>query len=273
MSSRSPTFYVWTEDWASRGSTEIGSALLNYLDLLDYDGINLIRLFCDGCAGQNKNSHIIHTLIYWLRRSPQHVTEITLTFPVRGHSFMAADRSFGRVEKILRKNPVITSKDEYIKIYNEVGTTKTLGKDWQIYDIKGLENIYKKVAGISDTKRISLKKIRKANQSTTEIKVTTYNHYRFQSGTEVGHSLLKKGKQDDQVPLNQVKYKHCLPDKKKKSLRHLMQENFGNNWESRADLIWYKNLLKPVSSDEEDRPEVEGGENCDCLHHEPAIPI
>lgn len=85
MSSRDPSFYVWTENLAGRGSTEIGSALLNYLDSLHYDcNISTIRLFCDGCAGQNKNSYIIHTLMFWLKnRSSETVREIIITFPVR----------------------------------------------------------------------------------------------------------------------------------------------------------------------------------------------
>ncbi|KAK4882697.1 hypothetical protein RN001_006016 [Aquatica leii] len=109
MSSRHPTFYVWTEDLAGRGATQIGSALLQHLENLNYKDINLIRLFCDGCGGQNKNSHIIHTLMYWLKnKAPENVVEIIITFPVRGHIFLPADRSFGRVEKILKRNPVIT---------------------------------------------------------------------------------------------------------------------------------------------------------------------
>lgn len=39
------------------------------------------------CGGQNKNSHIIHTLMHWLEnKSPEHLKEIIITFPVRGHS-------------------------------------------------------------------------------------------------------------------------------------------------------------------------------------------
>lgn len=59
-----------------------------------------------------------------------------ITFPLQGHSFMAADRCLGRVEQKLRQNPVITTKEEFIKIYLEVGITKRLKHDWKIYNIK-----------------------------------------------------------------------------------------------------------------------------------------
>lgn len=60
--------------------------------------------------------------MYWLKnKSPEHLTEI-MTFPVRRHSFLPVDRSFSRVEKILKRHPVITSKEKYIEMYLEVGS-------------------------------------------------------------------------------------------------------------------------------------------------------
>ncbi|CAH0560628.1 unnamed protein product [Brassicogethes aeneus] len=102
MDSKFPTFYTWTDDLAGRGSVEIGSALLAHLDTLDYEGNKVLRLFCDGCGGQNKNSHVIRALYHWLRvKSPKGVEEIQVTYPVRGHSFLPTGRVFGRIEKTL----------------------------------------------------------------------------------------------------------------------------------------------------------------------------
>ena len=59
-----PNFYVWTENLASRGSNEVGSALLHFLKHAQLnESLTKICLFCDGCGGQNKNSHILHMLI------------------------------------------------------------------------------------------------------------------------------------------------------------------------------------------------------------------
>ncbi|XP_045504864.1 uncharacterized protein LOC123701432 [Colias croceus] len=94
LKSKKPTFFTWNETQASRGSVEIGSALYTYLNGLDIPAeITTLRLFCDGCGGQNKNNHIIHMLLFWLHNNaPPHLRQINLTFPVRGHSFLPADR-------------------------------------------------------------------------------------------------------------------------------------------------------------------------------------
>lgn len=156
--SKHPTFFTWTEDQAGRGSSEIGSALLNYLDSLECENITTLRLFCDGCSGQNKNSHIIHSLYFWLRfKAPIHVTELLLVFPVRGHSFLPADRVFGRVEKLLRKEATISSREEYEKIYQNVGVVKRIGVDWRLFDLKQLQEGLKKVKGLSEKKDSSKK--------------------------------------------------------------------------------------------------------------------
>lgn len=55
-----PYFYVWDETQANRGSVEIGSALYSYLSSLDIpNNVKVLRLFCDGCGGQNKNSQYL----------------------------------------------------------------------------------------------------------------------------------------------------------------------------------------------------------------------
>lgn len=113
-----PLFYNWTETQAKRGATEIGSALLDFSKTHDFEGIHTIRLFCDDCGGQNTNSHIVHLLLFWLQKlSPENVEKIQLFFPVRGHSFLPADRVFRRVEKELRCHPIITTTEEYIQYY------------------------------------------------------------------------------------------------------------------------------------------------------------
>lgn len=89
-------FYECTEDLAGRGASQIDSTLLHYLQNLNVEEVNLIRLFCDGCAGENKNYHIIHTLMCWLKsQSPENVTEKSITFPVRRHSFLPSDKASG----------------------------------------------------------------------------------------------------------------------------------------------------------------------------------
>uniref|UniRef100_A0A6P7HCH0 Uncharacterized protein LOC114349094 n=1 Tax=Diabrotica virgifera virgifera TaxID=50390 RepID=A0A6P7HCH0_DIAVI len=146
MESRHPSFYTWDESQAKRGSTEVGSALLYHLRSLDLAGCETIGLFCDGCAGQNKNSYIMHVLACWLLESPASIQNIIIHFPVRGHSFLPADRAFGRVERFLKRKNVITSVEEYNEVYRNVGKVNVLGKDWFSYNIKNITNdLYNKI--------------------------------------------------------------------------------------------------------------------------------
>lgn len=66
VDTQKPEFCMWSEVQAVRGSTEVGSALLNFLSTYIFEElITNIRLFCDGCTGQNKNNHILHSLMYF----------------------------------------------------------------------------------------------------------------------------------------------------------------------------------------------------------------
>ena len=80
-----------------------------------------------GCGAQNKNNIVVQTLLYFLGTHTCSVEEIQITFAIMGHSFLPADRVFGRVEKKLRKKPTIANREEYYSVYEEVGeVTRTL---------------------------------------------------------------------------------------------------------------------------------------------------
>lgn len=78
IKAKEPIFYTWNEVQSGRGSNEVGSAVLDFLRNHEFaDNIRKIRFFSDGCGGQNKNSHMIHMLMWWLlNESPDSVNEI-----------------------------------------------------------------------------------------------------------------------------------------------------------------------------------------------------
>ena len=57
-------------------------------------------------------------------------------FPVCGHSYMPADRAFGRVEKILKRKETILLPQEYYEAFEEVGNVMKHGIDWGVYYFK-----------------------------------------------------------------------------------------------------------------------------------------
>lgn len=96
--------------------------------------------------------------MHWmLNNAPKELKQVELYFPVRGHSFLPADRVFGRVEKDLRKNTTVFIKDDYHKIYSLHGRVKILGKDWHLKDSKMLAEYYRPIKGIQNMKRIYFK--------------------------------------------------------------------------------------------------------------------
>lgn len=264
IDSRNPVFYSWDESQSARGSTEVGSSVYDYLKNMTFDdNIYHLRLFCDGCGGQNKNNHIVHMILFYLLNdSPPHLKDITLFFPVRGHSFLPADRVFGRLEKEIRKKSVITSKDEYQNIFEEFGNVRRLGEDWVLKDLKSLEAHYKKLDGIQSLKRIKFLKKRVRGTYTVEVK--THETYRFES-SEKPVPMLKKGKRHplslDDLELGQ----RPLNEKKKKDIKNLLTKQFGEEWFSLDELKWYKELLidDPNCGIAEDE-EMENND-CGCL--------
>ncbi|KAF2898139.1 hypothetical protein ILUMI_08037 [Ignelater luminosus] len=106
-----------------------------------------------GCAGQNKNSHIVHMLMTWLHNeAPPIIKNITLYLSVGGHLYMPADRVFGSVVK----NP-----EKYYELYSKIGLLRKLGTDWKIYNIKDALRSMNKIRGISEAKRILVKERQK----------------------------------------------------------------------------------------------------------------
>lgn len=291
LATKNPVFYTWTEEQAGKGSLEVSSALLSHLKNKDFHGNNILRLFCDGCISQNKNNIVLRTLVHFLQTSETSISKIILFFPVRGHSFLPADRVFGRTEKILRRKAVLVSKDEYYECYNSVGKIKTIGIDWDLLDTKSLNTYYKDLANISDLKRIVIKVKEDGDVLESEKKVTKKNNtgrpirkrsntdeksvivrglqnYRFDSENEKYISLRKKGNVNlNNVQLQKVPLCHPITSDKKKDVDKLLKKLFGDSWASENidnRLDWYKTVLFDTPSAENNVEE----EICDCLENE-----
>ncbi|CAH1101892.1 unnamed protein product [Psylliodes chrysocephalus] len=138
------------------------------------------------------------------------------------------------MEKCLRKNPTILSKDKYFEKYSEFGTVKELGIDWNLYDIKNLQDCLKKIVGISDYKRILIKKSHdKIGRDI--LKVQCHQNFRMAILNEVPQQILKARKEVPTV-LEEIPLTRFLPEKKKKSLAHLMAQQFNTTWKNDENL-------------------------------------
>ena len=119
LNSQSSYFYVWTEYDGARGSDEIMSMVLNFINFkIDKVSINSFRFFCDSCPGQNKNKNLL-ALLYYISQKKNIALEFI--FPDRGHSFLASDRAFGCAERKFRKKETIILPKDYIDVLKSLG--------------------------------------------------------------------------------------------------------------------------------------------------------
>jgi len=95
--------YTWDETQAGHDSSIVASALLHFLqNLILPPCVKKIRLFSDACASQNRNSTVVAVCHYYCNVVNSNMI-VEHYFPIRGHSFLPADRVFGRIEKVFRK--------------------------------------------------------------------------------------------------------------------------------------------------------------------------
>lgn len=185
--------YTWTEDQSKKGSNEIASAACHKLMNTDFDGIELVRMFADGCGGQNKNVQMLCMASWWLvNKAPKSVEAMQLVFPVTGHSYLPPDRVFGRIEKDIRKEEEILAPSQYHEIMQKHETVRQLGRDWKVFDWKKYAGERFKSAAslpfkISQTKIFEIRKSKVPK--TAEIKAEKY----YRNSSSKFEAVCKKG--------------------------------------------------------------------------------
>lgn len=88
--------YLWHEGLARRGSNEVGSCILHFLEN-NFAGEGNVILYSDNCAGQNKNKYIASVYSYAV--SKYNFSSITHKFFIVGHSQNEVDSIHSVIEK------------------------------------------------------------------------------------------------------------------------------------------------------------------------------
>ena len=119
------TLYVWKEHQNRKDSDMILSALWHFYNHGDMPGLlrdkKKLRLFSDSCYGQNKNINML-SMLFALRKQKQPGLHISYYFTVRSHSFLPADRVFGRIRQQLKKLDTVLMPEEYLAVLRNHGT-------------------------------------------------------------------------------------------------------------------------------------------------------
>jgi len=85
------------ETVAGKGSDEVTSMINDFIENHLSREIVELELFCDGCAGQNKNYTLVR-YFHWLVHEQKRFNKITVSYPIRGHSYMECDRDMNAVD-------------------------------------------------------------------------------------------------------------------------------------------------------------------------------
>ena len=107
LSSGKAFIYCYDETVGKKGADDVSSMLYDFFMKNLSHEVKNIKLFCDSCAGQNKNWTLMR-LMFYLVHNVKRFNTITMTFPVRGHSYMECDRDMANVNQ---KFPAETPED------------------------------------------------------------------------------------------------------------------------------------------------------------------
>lgn len=241
------TAYCWTENQFTKNANLISSCVIDYLNRSDLTHYKHIRLVCDGCAAQNKNSIIVTALLHWLKTSaPSHISDVQMIFPVTGHSYIPPDRVFGQIEKKVRKRDTILSPDDYLEIIREFATIKIVGIDLPVYNIKrAMADVLKPCASwpfsISKIKRLQIFRQQSPNNVLKYyIKGEVFYHHDL---TEPFSSFCKRGKTLDNLTLIEVPMENRIDEKKKADIPKLLVKHFGSERQANPSLSFFAHIL------------------------------
>lgn len=254
------TGFCWTENEYSKGSNEIASCIYHMLNISDFTNIHTIRLMCDGCGGQNKNTTLIAMLSYWLSKQTL-ITKIEIIFPVRGHSFIPPDRVFGHIERDIRRMEIILEPEEYLNIFSRYETVLKVGTDVEIQDWRNETSNFIKPPGqwhfaFSKMKRMNLTK-------NTKGIVLVRGEMAYRSDIGMGKPITKRGKTFLNMNPTTIVKKNCVNENKKVDVNNLLISHYGEEWKNDPRLKFYKLVL-----DGENQEEDKGNTLCEAREEE-----
>lgn len=116
MNKDKANMFVWEESTAKRGSDEIASCIMKWVEreLREGHKFRRLRIYADNCAGQNKNIHIVLMALRLIHAKT--FDKVEFVFMVPGHSFLPCDRAFGHIERKIRAQPAIFCPADYLRI-------------------------------------------------------------------------------------------------------------------------------------------------------------
>ncbi|CAG9822128.1 unnamed protein product [Phaedon cochleariae] len=127
--------YTWIEINGQRGSSEIGTCLVKWIQNLPQN-ITELNLFSDTCSGQNRNQYIAALFVFLVQNSSLNIIEHN--FLESGHSCMEIDSMHSAIENAKRNVPVYTMHD-WLNIFRMARSNRGRNKRSPPYNVHELK--------------------------------------------------------------------------------------------------------------------------------------
>lgn len=128
LSSKECQCFMWNECIARRGSSEIGSCILKFVECHVKNGVKEFSFFSDNCSGQNRNKYLFALYSYL---SQKYVIKIRHTFLEPGHTQNEGDCVHSVIERAARNIPIYTPE----QWYSLVRTAKRKAPFYTVYEL------------------------------------------------------------------------------------------------------------------------------------------
>lgn len=231
--------FYWNETENPKASNQIASAIFHLLKTINiHEDKKTVRLFADGCGGQNKNSTLIGMCSNWLQcHAPPQVKNLEIIFPVVGHSFLPPDRIFAHIEKETKRLSVICDPEKYVEVFRNHGKVYHLTTDVSVHDWKKETSRTFKPPGMwhfkfNQAKRFILRRGRKnvsiSGETTyrSNFCVSKYLNKKCMTCVDLNPSIVPRGNK--------------IASAKIEDVTKLLSKHFGEDWRSETSLRFYK---------------------------------
>ncbi len=100
--------YMWSELHGHRGSSEISTAVMKFLQSLP-ETVKSVYLWSDTCSGQNRNQNMAAMLMAAVQLLP--IEELSLNFLESGHTHMEVDSMHSVIERSAKVSCIYTMEE------------------------------------------------------------------------------------------------------------------------------------------------------------------
>ena len=115
LTSKAVTCYFWNETAADLSASTFASCIVDFLEGLDFTGVDKVILYSDGCTYQNRNVTLSCALLQFAMK--QNV-EIEQKYLEKGHTYMECDSVHATIDRKIKKKDVFIPQ-KYVELIQE----------------------------------------------------------------------------------------------------------------------------------------------------------